>query len=62
MRSYPKKCPKCKEFMEPIFTKGISNYGMNNFKDKSVLNEPIKWECNCGYSSNPTNINNSKEV
>ena len=23
MRKYPKKCPKCGEYMEPVFTEGI---------------------------------------
>lgn len=45
MRKYPKKCPKCGSYMEPIFEEPISQFGMNNFEDRSPYQEPKDWKC-----------------
>ena len=48
MRKYPKKCPKCGEYMEPVFgeVETLQNY-INP-------DEPIYWICmtrGCGYTT-----------
>jgi hypothetical protein len=49
MKKYPKKCPKCKEYMEPLFIESshshISNYGEWNRSQ-----QPHSWKClNCKH-------------
>ena len=49
MKQYPKKCPKCKEYMEPVFKEGI---GRSHFGNELISNPnqiPEKWVCDCGY-------------
>jgi len=45
MRKYPKKCPKCGAYMEPVFEKEISRAHMGLPIASSLLIEPESWYC-----------------
>ena len=51
MRQYPKKCPKCKEYMNPVFEDGIGRSHMGAELISNINQEPKGWKCECGYKT-----------
>ena len=52
MRKYPKKCPKCGEYMEPVFLEKIGRSYMGCDLHYNREQEPIYWKCiYCGYTT-----------
>lgn len=45
MRKYPKKCPKCGEYMEPVFPEQVGRSYMGCELIRNILQEPIYWKC-----------------
>ncbi len=46
MRKYPKRCPKCNEYMEPVFDSGL---GLSTHGVPNINQQPIGWRCDCGF-------------
>lgn len=57
-RKEPKKCPKCKSFMEPKFDRGLASYGMNLLGTHNTRQQPKEWVCDCGYKEESEVLNN----
>ena len=50
MRKYPKKCPKCGEDMEPVFTETMGRFGLGDAQKRIDDVKPIFWKCiYCGF-------------
>ena len=49
MRKNPKRCPKCKEYMNPIFEESIGRRTIETTSQQKTDVEPIGWECDCGF-------------
>jgi len=46
-RKYPKKCPKCKEYMEPIFNE-VHDMSLRLGFQHNTNTQPVSWKCmNC---------------
>ena len=52
MRKNPKKCPKCGEYMEPVFPEKIGRNYAGCASHYNSEQEPIFWKCiYCGFKT-----------
>ena len=52
MRKYPKKCPKCGEYMEPVFPEQVGRSYMGCNLIRNISQDPIYWKCiYCGFTN-----------
>lgn len=44
-RKYPKKCPECNEFGEPVFEEGVGRSHQGAILVPNINQEPKSWYC-----------------
>lgn len=49
-RKNPKRCPKCKEYMDPVFNDGIGRHKSGMAWTPNRNQDPCGWRCfDCGH-------------